>query len=107
MADIAGVLKQLQEERSRLDQAIAALAQLNGDVGASAAANSGSRRSLSAEARQRIAVAQRAGWARLRAGKPTVRKSSSKSSGRVMSIAARRKIAAAQRARWAKLKKAA
>src|SRR5215467_4444895 len=106
MADIAAVLKQLQEERSRMDQAIAALAQLNGDLGSGARGSRG-RRPLSAAARQRIAAAQRARWAKLKGGKSAAGKSSSKPGARVMSIAARRKIAAAQRARWAKLKKAA
>src|SRR5262249_37835709 len=105
MADIAAVLKQLQEERSRMDQAIAALAQLNGDLGSGARGSRG-RRPLSAAARQRIAAAQRARWAKLKAGKSAGAKSSLKSKmRRVMSAAARRKIAAAQKARWAKLKK--
>jgi len=46
MADIATVLKQLQDERGRIDQAIAALAQLNRDLGG-AARTSGIRRPLS------------------------------------------------------------
>jgi hypothetical protein len=107
MADITAVLKQLQEERGRIDQAIAALAQLNGDLDARAAGNKGVRPPLSAVARRRIAAAQRARWAKVKAAKSGAAKSSSKPSGRVMSIAARRKIAAAQKARWAKLKKAA
>jgi len=106
MADIAAVLQQLQEERGRIDQAIAALAQVNGNVGVGRRA-SGARRPLSAAARQRIASAQRARWAKLKAGKSAGATSSSKPKARLMSIAARRKIAAAQKARWAKLKKAA
>src|SRR5262245_46352016 len=106
MADIATVLKQLQDERGRIDQAMAALAQLNGDLGG-AARTSGMRRPLSSEARRRIATAQRARWTKVKPGKAATRKSSSKPGGHVMSIASRRKIAAAQKARWAKLKKAA
>jgi len=66
MADITAALKQLQEERGRIDQAIAALAQLNGDLGARAAGNKGVRPPLSVEARRRIAAAQRARWAKLK-----------------------------------------
>ncbi len=98
MANLAGVLKELQQERDRLNQAIAALAPLAGRN--KSAVNAGglnhSRRPLSAAARRRISLAQKARWAKRKAR-----------GGRVMSIAARRKIAAAQRARWAKLKKAA
>jgi hypothetical protein len=106
MADIAGVLKELQEDRNLIDRAVALLAQLNGNLGGRAVVSKGSRPPLSADARRRIAEAQRARWARVKAGKG-VPKRSSKPASRVMSIAARRKIAAAQRARWAKLKKAA
>lgn len=105
MADIAGVLTQLQEERERIGQAIAALSQLNGSLNGSGSANSGLRRTLSADARRRIAAAQRARWAKVKTKKSGG--GAAKSGVRVMSIAARRKIAAAQRARWAKLKKAA
>jgi len=106
MADIAAVLKQLQEERSRIDQAIAALAQLNGDLGARTAGNTGAAVRFR---RKHVAalLRQRARWAKVKAGKSGAAKSSSKSSRRIMSLATRRKIAAAQKARWAKLKKAA
>jgi len=56
------------------------------------------RRTLSAEARRRIAEAQRKRWAAVKAqGKAAAAK-------RTMSPAARRKIAAAQRQRWAKVR---
>jgi hypothetical protein len=58
------------------------------------------RRALSASARKRISLAQKARWAR-RAGKDQASKMKPK---RTMSASARRKIAAAQRARWAKVK---
>jgi hypothetical protein len=66
MADVAVVLKQLQEERSRIEQAIAALAQLNGSLDGSTSGSNGSRRPLSTAARSRIAAAQRARWAKLK-----------------------------------------
>ena len=53
-------------------------------------------RTLSASARKRMSLAQKARWAKAKgqASKPK----------RTMSASARRKIAAAQRARWAKVK---
>jgi hypothetical protein len=100
MANIAEVLKELQSERDRLDQAIKALQPLvsmNGQLPVRVG-REGARRTLSVAARRRIAAAQRARWAR-------VKSANSKRPGtRVVSLAARRKMAAAQRARWAKLR---
>ena len=71
----------------------------------------GGRRQLSAEARARIAEAQRARWAKARGGKPApaaAAKPAGKRGGRrQLSPEARERIAAAQRARWAKSRKAA
>ncbi len=58
------------------------------------------RRSLSASARKRISLAQKARWAK-RAANDQASKTKLK---RTMSASARRKIAAAQRTRWAKVK---
>jgi hypothetical protein len=58
------------------------------------------RRTLSASARKRISLAQKARWAK-RAANDQAGKMKPK---RIMSPSARRKIAAAQRARWAKVK---
>ena len=55
---------------------------------------------MSAAGRARIIAAQKARWAKVKAGKPA-RKAAGK---RKMSAAARAKIAAAARARWAKAK---
>ena len=102
MANLAEVLKQLQSERDRLDQAIKALHPLVSTSGRSPAApgREGRSRTLSAAGRRRIAAAQRARWARVKAGKRQA--NSAKPRSRIVSIAARRKMAAAQRARWAK-----
>ena len=57
------------------------------------------RRTLSASARKRISLAQKARWAKranIQAGKMKPK--------RTISAAGRKRIAAAQRARWAKLK---
>jgi hypothetical protein len=96
MAIIAEVMKELQRERARLDKAIGALAQLVGanHTGSRESAK-GPKRTLSASARRRISLAQKARWAKTKradAPRPV----------RTMSNSARRKVAAAQRERWAK-----
>jgi hypothetical protein len=98
MANIVEVLKELQSERDRLDQAIKALQPLvsmNGQPPAGVG-REGTRRTLSVAARRRIAAAARARWARVKSGKNETPRT------RVVSLAARRKMAAAQKARWAK-----
>lgn len=100
MANIAEVVKELRQERDRLDQAINALQPListNGQLVA-IAEKERPRRTLSAAARRRIAAAARARWARVKAG------NSKRQRTRVVSLAARRKMAAAQRARWARVR---
>ena len=109
MANLAGVVQQLRKERDqaartveRLDAALAALTGVSGK-----GRRTGSR--LSAAARARIAAAQRARWAKVRAngGQSAQRpKVVSMPKKKTMSAAARRRIAAAQRARWAKVKAA-
>jgi hypothetical protein len=98
MAIIAEVLKELQRERERLDKAIGALGQLVGvnHTGSGGRAKA-PRRTLSASARRRISLAQKARWAKTKRAK-------SARPVHAMSQSARRKIAAAQRARWAKWK---
>ena len=109
MANVRAVLSQLQRERNqaeaevqRLDEAIQVLQGLgtNGRRRAGRRSTVGHRprRKLSRAARNRIAAAQRARWAKLKAKR--LRKP------RGMSQAARSRIAAAQRARWAKVKQA-
>jgi hypothetical protein len=65
MTDLSAVLAQLKKERDKLDRAIAALSQ--GARGGRR--GSAGKRRLSAAARQRIANAQRARWAKFRAKK--------------------------------------
>jgi len=104
--DIAIVVQQLRKERNRAAQELerlnAALAALN--------ANSYGKRTgggtLSAAARAKIAAAQRARWAKVRAGKGSAN-STRRVARRTMSAAARAKIAQAQRLRWAKHRKSA
>ena len=95
MTNFQGVIQQLRKERDRVVAEVrrldAALTALNGNGEAAGG------RVLSATARERIAAAQRARWAKVRAGQKKP----------VMSAAAREKIAKAQRLRWAARKKAA
>src|SRR5207249_2404673 len=106
MANIAEMVKELQQERDRLNQAIAALAALGTTRTSSArGAASGPRRTLSAAARRKVSLAQKARWAKLRAQNSAKGQPSTVNPGkRTMSAAARKKIAATQRARWAKLR---
>jgi hypothetical protein len=78
MANISGVVTQLRQERDRLsreverlDNAIAALGDItgrsNGRTSASSRRGRRPRRKLSAAARARIAAAQRARWAKVKA----------------------------------------
>lgn len=100
MTQMTAVIQQLQKERSRAAREVAqldsALAALNGTGGK----RSGTR-PLSAAARERIAAAQRARWARV---KGTTQGKAPATKKRTLSAAARKKIAAAQRARWARVK---
>jgi hypothetical protein len=102
MANLTEVLKELQSERDRLEQAIKALQSLVSMNGQPRMGSKGTRPRLSASASRRIAAAQRARWARVRAGKSEA--NSAKGRSRVVSIAARRKMAAAQKARWARVR---
>ena len=101
MANLAEVLKELQQERSRLDEAIRVIGHL---VSGNHAGAKRPKRNLSAAARERIAAAQRARWAKVGKGPQPALKTIVTVPKRSMSIAARRKIAAAQRARWAKVR---
>ena len=92
MGNLSGVVRHLKKELERSQKEVrrfgAALAALGGS-------SSNGRHNLSAAARRKISLAQKARWAK--------QKSSSQPK-RTMSPAARRKIAAAQRARWAKVR---
>ena len=92
MMHMSVVVHQLKKEREhvqkqleRIDAALEALGSVS---------SNGASRTLSASARRRISLAQKARWAKQKAAKPK----------RMISAAGRRRIAAAQRARWAKAK---
>jgi len=101
MANLSGVVQQLKQahaeaqgEVKRLGAALAALGSLTGR------SPTGKRRTLSAAARRKISLAQKARWAKRNAiaQTPTAKRK------RTISAAGRRRIAPAQRARWAKVK---
>jgi hypothetical protein len=97
MANFAGVLKELKQERDRLNQVIQVIGNLAGRTRAGIQTRlKSAKRRLSAAARRKISLAQKARWAKTRRAASTP--------VRTMSHAARNKIAAAQRARWAKVR---
>jgi hypothetical protein len=111
MSNLDSALRELREKRShaqleieKLDQIIAGIESLNGAGAAVPTKGTKVKHTLTASARRRISLAQKARWARVRGGsKPTL---VAKTTGtvkpkRTMSASARRKIAAAQKARWA------
>ena len=66
MTDLGAVLAQLKTERAKLDKAITAL---SGVVGAQSGGGGSRKRTLSVAARRKIAAAQRARWAKVKAKK--------------------------------------
>ena len=94
MKNLSGVVQQLKKERERaqnevqrIDTALAALGSLRSN-------GSSRQHTMSAAARRRISLAQKARWAKHKA-RPT----------RTISAEGRRRIAAAQRKRWARVKR--
>jgi hypothetical protein len=114
MPSLGDALQELRKDRDatqsrleKLNQIISGIESLNG-AGAAATAGKATKpkRILSASARRRISLAQKARWASVRKKlQPTVvAKTGSAPAKRTMSASARRKIAAAQKARWAKFR---
>jgi hypothetical protein len=67
MANLAGVLKELKQERGRLDHAIEVIGKLVGRDGTDVKVGGWRpKRTLSVAARRKIAAAQRARWAKVR-----------------------------------------
>jgi hypothetical protein len=106
MANLSGIVEQLKKERALVERQLSALnAALMAFVGAyRGSAQSKGKRTMSAAARRKISLAQKARWAK----RATVNvQASTAKPKRTVSASARRKMAAAQRARWAKVKRAA
>jgi hypothetical protein len=101
MANISRVVEQLKKELERAKNEVerygAALVALGSSkVGSKLG---GQRRTLSAAARRKISLAQKARWAKQKASGP------SHGPKRTISAASRRRMVAAQKARWAKAKR--
>jgi|SRR5579863_3765604 len=115
--NIEGILQDLRHERGRLDAAISALeggtarrGRRPGSGQSGAGSKTRGRRAMSADARARIAAAQRARWAKQKRQvvPKTARPARKKPSGRKpMSPAMKKKLSAMMKARWAARKKAA
>jgi len=94
MGNLSVVVRHLKTERERAQKEVLRIdAALSALGSASPNDSKRGRHSMSAAARRKIGLAQKARWAKQKA-KPR----------RTMSAAGRRRIAAAQRARWAKAK---
>jgi hypothetical protein len=105
MTNLGGVVQRLRKERDRLSKEMKAIGAALSAFGAAYGKGTARRGRMSAAGRARIAAAQTARWAKVRAksGKANVGTMPQK---RTMSANARKRIAAAQRARWAKVKAA-
>jgi len=73
MTNLDSIISELKAERDKLDKAIQALTSVNGNaprtLDRKPQDSTPKRRVMSAAARRRIAAAQRARWAKVRAGK--------------------------------------
>jgi hypothetical protein len=94
MANLESIIRQLTEERDRIDAAIKTLSSVNGSSGVQRKTG----RRMSAAGRARIVAAQKARWAKLREETRATPKR------RKLSPAARLRIIAAQKKRWARYK---
>ncbi len=86
VSELRAVRTNLVNELRHVDAALSVLGKMG----------SGTSHTMSASARKRMSLAQRARWAKTRGRAPKPKHS--------MSASARRKIAAAQKARWAKIR---
>ena len=102
MNNLLVVLSKLEQERSRL---VSDLGRLNSAISALTGVSQDGTRPIprmSAAGRARIAAAQRARWAKVKAGKVPA---SAKHRTRKLSATALARIRAAQKVRWAKWRK--
>jgi len=100
-----GVVRLLKKEQDRLNKELRGIGAALAAFGKTYGKVHGTRR-LSASARERIAAAQRARWAKVRKEADAQSRIFPTRGKRTLSAAARKKIAAAQKARWARLKAA-
>jgi hypothetical protein len=97
-AEMAAILGKLPAARSSTEAT---------DASVSTAPKARKKGRLSAAARERIAAAQRARWAKLKAKKTPAAPAKPAKKKRTLSAAARAKLAALMKARWEAKKKAA
>ena len=95
MGNVSGVVQQLKKELERAKKEVERYGAALVALGSSKLG--GQRHTLSAAARRKISLTQKARWAKQN-GQAAARPK------RTMSAVGRRRIAAAQRARWAKVK---
>ncbi len=104
MANWSKVVNQLKGERDRVTKQLsalnAALTAFVGVYGGEPISSVNGKRTVSAAARRRMSLAQKARWSKAASDGATAKPK------RVVTAASRRKMAAAQRARWAKVKRA-
>ena len=103
MTKLDTVVQILKSEQNRLTRELQGIGAALAAFGSAYGKQTRRGNRMSAAGRARIAAAQRARWAKVKAtnGKKKVVRMPK---ARTLSVAARRKIAAAQRARWAKVK---
>src|SRR5579864_1406166 len=103
MTKLDTVVQILKSEQNRLTRELQGIGAALAAFGSAYGKQTRRGNKMSAAGRARIAAAQRARWAKVKAtrGKQRV---VTMPKQRTLSVAARRKIAAAQRARWAKVK---
>ncbi len=93
MGNLSGVVQQLRRERERAQKEVQRIDAALTALGSLSSNGSSRQHAMSAAARKRISLAQKARWAKQKAAPK-----------RTLSAAGGRRIAAAQRARWAKVK---
>jgi hypothetical protein len=92
VSELRAVRTNLVNELRHVDAALSVL----GKLGVGSNHTKPRRQTMSASARKRMSLAQKARWAKAKGHAPKPK--------RTMSASARRKIAVAQRARWAKIR---
>ena len=102
MANLSGVVQLLKKEHGRLTKELQGITAALAVFGATYGKSTGPGR-MSAAARARIAAAQRARWAKVRASQ-SPSGNGAVAPKRAISAAARKRMAVAQRARWAKVR---
>ena len=100
MENISGVVQHLRKELERAKNEVERYGAALVALGSSKLGSKlgGQRRTLSAAARRKISLAQKARWAKQKASGPSGKPK------RTISAASRRRMAAAQRRRWSKVK---